>query len=351
MCCTILGLEYLHINNILHRDIKPENLVLDDIGYMRITDFGIAKIFQNMNSTETSGTPGYMSPEVIVGHNHNQVVDYFALGVLTYEFMMGKRPYTGKNRREIKEKIIATQFIIENEKIPKDWSNDAADFINKLLQRKPANRLGLRSAYEVKEHPWIKKYPWNDLYNKKIVPSFKPPPGDNFDKKYCNQEEKLNASMKAKYEKYLYDPNYANAFDNFDFYGDLLEDIKKNKKCKIAVKNGENFISGDFINPHINEFKDNKNNILEDIDNKNNLNFNFIIEENATEENHEDIEKKIVKNIQESNSGSNQALMRHYKNKDNLHINDFIGNINEIDEYREINNAIENDIVPDDDED
>ena len=57
---------------------------------------------------------------------------------------------------------------------------------------------------------------------------------------------------------------------------------------------------------------------MEDIDNKNNSNVNFIIEENATEENHEDIEKKIVKNIQESNSGSNQALMRHYKNKDNL---------------------------------
>ncbi len=194
---------------------------------MRITDFGIAKIFQNINSTETSGTPGYMSPEVIVGHNHNQVVDYFALGVLTYEFMMGKRPYTGKNRREIKEKIIATQFIIPNEKIPKEWSSDAADFINKLLQRKPANRLGLRSAKEVKEHPWIKKYPWNDLYNKKIKPSFKPPIGDNFDKKYCNQEEKINAAMKAKYEKYLLDPNYANAFDNFDFYGELLGEIKK----------------------------------------------------------------------------------------------------------------------------
>ena len=175
---------------------------------MRITDFGIAKIFQNINSTETSGTPGYMSPEVIVGHNHNQVVDYFALGVLTFEFMMGKRPYTGKNRREIKEKIIATQFIISKDNIPEGWSFDAADFINKLLQRKPANRLGLRSAKEVKEHPWIKKYPWNDLYNKKIIPSFKPPPGDNFDKKYYNQEEKINASMKAKSEKYLSDPNY-----------------------------------------------------------------------------------------------------------------------------------------------
>ena len=145
VCCTILGLEYLHINNILHRDIKPENLVLDSNGYLRITDFGIAKIFQNINSTETSGTPGYMSPEVIIGHNHNQVVDYFALGVLTHEFMIGKRPYLGKNRKEIKEKIITSQFIITKDKIPLGWSMDAADFINKLLQRKPANRLGLRS--------------------------------------------------------------------------------------------------------------------------------------------------------------------------------------------------------------
>ena len=318
---------------------------------MRITDFGIAKIFQCINSTETSGTPGYMSPEVIVGHNHNQVVDYFALGVLTYEFMMGKRPYTGKNRREIKEKIIATQFIIPKDKIPEGWSFDAADFINKLLQRKPANRLGLRSAKEVKEHPWIKKYPWNDLYNKTIIPSFKPPIGDNFDKKYCNQEEKINAAMKAKYEKYLYDPNYANAFDNFDFYGELLGEIKKNRKIKILVKNGENFIKEDFINPHLNNKNEdnNNNNILKDID-KNDYNFNCVIEENVTEENNEDIEKKIVKNMQESNSGSNQDLMRHYKNVDNIHKNDFIGNINEIDEFREINNAIENDIVPDDED-
>ena len=318
---------------------------------MRITDFGIAKIFQNINSTETSGTPGYMSPEVIIGHNHNQVVDYFALGVLTYEFMMGKRPYTGKNRREIKEKIIATQFIIPQDKIPEGWSYDAADFINKLLQRKPANRLGLRSAKEVKDHPWIKKYPWGDLYNKKIIPSFKPPEGDNFDKKYCNQEEKINAAMKAKYDKYLYDPNYANAFDNFDFYGELLEEIKKNPKCKLFVKNGENFIKEDFINPHLIYLEKNNKKILRNIDD-NNSNYDIKEEEeNATEENNEDIEKKIVKNIQESNSGSNQTLMRHYKNVDNIHRNDFIGTINEINEYREINNEIENDIIPDNDED
>ena len=97
MCCILLALEYIHTNNILHRDIKPENLVLDDKGttyfkkgYVRLTDFGIAKLYQKENSSETSGTPGYMSPEVMCAQNHTIAVDYFALGVMTYEFMFGK---------------------------------------------------------------------------------------------------------------------------------------------------------------------------------------------------------------------------------------------------------------------
>ena len=60
------------------------------IGYVRLTDFGIAKLFQKENSSETSGTPGYMAPEVMCAQNHTIAVDYFALGVMTYEFMMGK---------------------------------------------------------------------------------------------------------------------------------------------------------------------------------------------------------------------------------------------------------------------
>lgn len=65
-------------------------MVLDDQGYLRITDFGIAKAFQRDNSSETSGTPGYMAPEVMCAQNHTIAVDYFALGVFGYEFMIGK---------------------------------------------------------------------------------------------------------------------------------------------------------------------------------------------------------------------------------------------------------------------
>ena len=65
VACMVVGLEYMHNNGVIHRDIKPENLVLDDLGYVRITDMGIARIWNPDNSNETSGTPGYMAPEVM----------------------------------------------------------------------------------------------------------------------------------------------------------------------------------------------------------------------------------------------------------------------------------------------
>jgi serine/threonine protein kinase len=128
----VLGLEYIHNNKVIHRDIKPENLVLDDRGYLRITDFGVGKIFQKENSSETSGTPGYMAPEVMCAQNHTFLVDYFAVGVIGYEFMLGVRPYVGKSRKEIKELILAKQVQIKKNDVPDGWSHEAADFINKV---------------------------------------------------------------------------------------------------------------------------------------------------------------------------------------------------------------------------
>lgn len=88
IACLVNALEYIHNNKVIHRDIKPENMVLDSKGYLHLTDFGIAKYAQRENHTETSGTPGYMAPEVMAGQNHNFVVDFFALGVFGYELMM-----------------------------------------------------------------------------------------------------------------------------------------------------------------------------------------------------------------------------------------------------------------------
>mmetsp|Transcript_4754 Transcript_4754/g.4649 ORF Transcript_4754/g.4649 Transcript_4754/m.4649 type:complete len:148 (+) Transcript_4754:154-597(+) len=75
VACLVTGLEYLHSNKILHRDIKPENLVFDSLGYLHITDFGIARIWMEDNSGDTSGTPGYMAPEVMCRQSHSYVAD------------------------------------------------------------------------------------------------------------------------------------------------------------------------------------------------------------------------------------------------------------------------------------
>jgi serine/threonine protein kinase len=93
----MMGLEFIHL--------KQENLVLDERCYVHITDFGIARFWSPENSKDTSGTPGYMgnievikkiAPEVMCRHNHGVAVDYYALGVITYECMFGRRPYVGK---------------------------------------------------------------------------------------------------------------------------------------------------------------------------------------------------------------------------------------------------------------
>lgn len=132
VACILLALDYTHGNNVLHRDLKPENFVLDSKGYLRLTDYGIAKFFSKENSSETSGTPGYMAPEVMCAQNHTIAVDYFALGVFAFEMMFGFRPYTGKSRSEIKEKILARQVQIKKTDIPEGWTMEAADFINKV---------------------------------------------------------------------------------------------------------------------------------------------------------------------------------------------------------------------------
>ena len=240
--CILLGLEYCHYYHIIHRDIKPENLILDSKGYVHITDFGIAKIQTTNNNKETSGTPGYMSPEVLCGQNHTTVVDYFALGVMGYEFMMGIRPYLGTNRKEIKEKVMAKQAIIHRKDIKKGWGIEAADFINRMLQRKPGKRLGAHGITEVKNHIWFKNYNWNDLYNKKLIAPFIPSNEDNFDYKYCNNVEKQGLKTKERYAEIVISDNYKTIFNSYLYFN--RNDLKNKKD-----ENGDKY----YIYPNIHE--------------------------------------------------------------------------------------------------
>ena len=179
IACITNGLNYIHNNGILHRDIKPENLVFDEKGYLHITDFGIARVLTPENSKDTSGTPGYMAPEVIFRQNHGISIDYFAVGVILYEIMMGRRPYVGRDRKEIRDHIISKQAKISQ--VPEGWSEEAADFANKLIQRKANYRLGNKGFSEIRSHPWLNDFPWNDLNERSLSSPFLPKAQDNFD--------------------------------------------------------------------------------------------------------------------------------------------------------------------------
>ena len=260
--CLILGLEAIHANDIIHRDIKPENLVLDDKGYLKITDFGIAKKKDNQNVNENSGTPGYMAPEVMNYQNHSFTADYYAIGIICYEFMMGVRPYTGENKNIIKEKLLAKQVNIKNHEIPNGWSKAAADFINNLIQRKPNSRLGYKGINQIKQHQWFEDFSWKDLYNMKMEAPFIPTDENNFDIHYFNQENDKDNISQEKLDKIRTSNEYIKGFKNYAYFN--YYDIK-NK-----------FI--EFVNPHKiyeeQKKEENKEEIKEEI-NENKININM----------------------------------------------------------------------------
>lgn len=236
----IYGLEYIHDNNVIHRDIKPENLVLDDKGYVRITDFGIAKENMPDNSSETSGTPGYMAPEVMKGKNHSFPVDFFAIGVIGYEFMLGRRPYCGKNRKEIKDQMMSKAAVIDEKIIAQGWSQESADFINKLLERKEQKRLGYKEgARELMKHQWLKYYPWEELKNKKLLAPFVPDPKDNFDKHYCESIDQISEETKIRYEEIFFGQTIKSAFVEFFFNKDDINVIRERERREREQKEKE----------------------------------------------------------------------------------------------------------------
>ena len=263
----LLALDYIHSQNIIHRDIKPENLVLEKNGYLRITDFGVAKINEADNSSETSGTPGYMAPEVILVQNHGPSSDFFALGVIGYEFMLGFRPYLGRGRKEIKNLIIAKQAKINREELPDDWSEDSRDFINLLLQRKPKKRLGYNGVNEIKQHSWMKGIDWNLLFQKKIEAPFIPPTyKENFDKKYCEGEDNIGETTIERYELYYNSELYEGVFKNYtyiskndvnDYYKNHINNIKQQQSLESNRNNNKNFNT---INYEKNHGKNDKSN-------------------------------------------------------------------------------------------
>lgn len=115
-------------------------------------------------SLDASGTPGYMAPEVLCKQIHSFSVDFYAIGIIAYELMIGKRPYNGNNRNEIRDAVLAKQHLVKKSEIPLKWSVESCDFVNRLIERNPLNRLGSKNGVEeLKGHSWFCEFPWEQL--------------------------------------------------------------------------------------------------------------------------------------------------------------------------------------------
>ena len=255
MANLILALEYIHKNNIIHCDIKPENILSNKQGYFYLTDFGISinksdKENEDIQNNYLAGSMGYMSPEILFKENLNFSVDYFSLGVVCYELMTGKIPYNGKNLEGLKKMIMANQVQIKKFNVPKGFSENSVDFVNKLIQRKQIKRLGYNSIEEIKNHPFLKNINWKEIYLHKIKSSFIP----EFNKKMFNshyfyEKKKENEESKITMERYQIielNKDYNIKFDEFYYFNKYS--MKYNHK-----KNNQ------FINPH-KKYEDDINN-------------------------------------------------------------------------------------------
>ena len=228
LACTILGLEYIHYNNILHRDIKPDNLVLDKNGYVKITDFGISRKMDQLIAGESSGTPGYMAPEVMCGKVHSIDSDYYCLGIMAYEFMKGVRPYLCRSNAELKKQMMEKQIFINKLELPDGWGIESADFINRLIKRKQNERLGHGGDSEVKNHLWFKGFSWDKLYRRELQSPYIPEEETN---KGINYTMPIDNEMVKRYKKIMNSKEYKVAFKKFLFFN-LYDKNLYNEKYK-----------------------------------------------------------------------------------------------------------------------
>lgn len=216
-----LALGHLHANSVVYRDLKPENVLIDADGHVKLADFGLSKegILNVASGAYTfCGTPEYLAPEVLLRKGHGTAVDWWSLGALLYEMLVGLPPWYSSNRKEMYQGI--THGILtfpENKASPL-----ARHVISLLLEKDPVKRLGSRcGVFQVRGNPFFEDIDWQALYEKRYKAPWTPPQngeGTCFDTVYTQQ----HVTNSVPNQSYVVNSQYPD-FAGFSWYADFPE--------------------------------------------------------------------------------------------------------------------------------
>ncbi|XP_078126742.1 serine/threonine-protein kinase N1b isoform X4 [Sander vitreus] len=219
--CVVLGLQFLHDHQIVYRDLKLDNLLLDTEGFVKIADFGLCKEGMGYGDRTSTfcGTPEFLAPEVLTDTSYTRAVDWWGLGVLVYEMLVGESPFPGDDEEEVFDSIVNDEV-----RYPRFLSTEAIGIMRRLLRRNPERRLGSgeKDAEDVKKQPFFRGMDWEALLQRKVPPPFVPTIGgkedvSNFDVEFTAEAPALTPprerrSLSRKEQDY---------FKDFDYVSDL----------------------------------------------------------------------------------------------------------------------------------
>ncbi|XP_018369933.1 PREDICTED: serine/threonine-protein kinase N isoform X1 [Trachymyrmex cornetzi] len=193
--CVVLGLQYLHENRIIYRDLKLDNLLLDTEGYVKIADFGLCKEGMGFGDRTGTfcGTPEFLAPEVLTETSYTRAVDWWGLGVLIFEMLVGESPFPGDDEEEVFDSIVNDEV-----RYPRFLSLEAIAIMRRLLRKNPERRLGSseRDAEDVKKQAFFRHIAWDDLLLRRVKPPFVPvihsvEDVSNFDEEFTSEKPQL----------------------------------------------------------------------------------------------------------------------------------------------------------------
>ena len=166
----VFAFDCLHGKDVLYRDLKPENLVLDATGYIKVVDFGLSKVLSGWKTWTMCGTPEYLAPEILRNEGHNHGVDFWMLGVLTFELAHGQGPFVAQDEMALFELILKMR-----PKFPRAFSKNLRDLISRLLCHQKKRLGNSKEGWgAVRRQLWFTGYDWDGVWAKQVTAPLKP---------------------------------------------------------------------------------------------------------------------------------------------------------------------------------